>query len=308
MHTPEWLSEPGEFLLEKWAKPHDPDPYDVVIVGSGYGGSVAAARLAGCKGEDGHPLTVCVLERGREHVPGTFPDTISQLPGHVRISRFDDPVATGVRDGLFDLRIGKDVSVLVANGLGGGSLINAGVAERPERDVFKEEGWPRDLQADSEHGELDRYYEAALKMLGANPADAADLAKHKQFLNSTKNLGPKPAAVTVAFRDLCHTPERVKLTKCVNCGDCATGCNVGAKKTLSTNYLAEAWRRDAKIYTGVTVSHIVRKGDYDWEVVVTLTTPVRPLEKNPRRSIRAKHVILAAGTFGSTEILMRSRE
>ena len=153
MYKPEWLSKPAEVLFDRWTQPYPP-PYDVVIVGSGYGGAVAAARLTGCSNEDGKELTVCVLERGREHVPGTFPNGSSDLPGHMRFSRFDDPVAGGQQEGLFDLRIGKDVTVLVANGLGGGSMINAGVTAIPDQNTFTR-GWPRAIEDDWSGNEID---------------------------------------------------------------------------------------------------------------------------------------------------------
>src|SRR5690349_9758152 len=144
MDKPEWLSKGAEILVEQCRR--GAPLYDVVVVGSGYGGAVAAARLSGARdAQTGRPLTVCLLERGRERVPGTFPNSFSELPGEVRFSRFDQPQARGTPDGLFDVRIGKDVSVLLANGLGGGSLVNAGVAAMPEPDVFQA-GWPSEIR------------------------------------------------------------------------------------------------------------------------------------------------------------------
>src|SRR5262245_58048389 len=206
MYKPEWLSQPAEVLFEKWTDPYPP-PFDVVIVGSGYGGAVAAARLTGCCSEDGKELTVCVLERGREHVPGTFPSASCDLPGHVRFSRFDDPVCGGQQDGLFDLRIGKDVTVLVANGLGGGSLINAGVTAIPDRSVFMH-GWPKAIEDDwsSTGSTLERDFIRAQKMLGAQPVRTlirtpdqrtVEISKHQQFLAVMKGLDAKPATITV---------------------------------------------------------------------------------------------------------------
>ena len=297
MYKPQWLSRPAEILLHEWEW-NPPAPYDVVIVGSGYGGAVAAAKLTALQDDKGKALRVCLLERGQEHVPGTFPNNFSELPGHVRFNRFDDPVTGGVQDGLFDLRIGKDVSVLLANGLGGGSLINAGVAEKPSPEVFQK-GWPEAIRRD----DLSDYYKTAAEMLRANPARIDGIAKHRQFQNLAGNLNPQPANVTVAF----ESHHGIQEGECVACGDCATGCNVGAKYTLSKTYLAQAWRQGAEIYTGATVSH-VQKDNGSWSVFVALTTPSRPLQEKSLREIRARHVILAAGTLGSTEILMRSKE
>ena len=295
MYRPEWLSKGAEELLQI-----DPsaDPIDVLIVGSGYGGAVAAARLAQRCDEHGKPLSVVVLERGREYLPRTFPSSFSELPGHVRFSRFDDPAAKGARDGLFDVRIGEDVSVLVANGLGGGSLINAGVAAQPEWDVFDGE-WPAALRKDwggRISAQRDRDYSEARKALEATLA-TEKLAKHEQFVSFMRelNLRTERASITVDQQ------------RCVECGDCATGCNNGARKTLSTTYLAQARRYGARLYTGATVSHL-EKGDREWAVFFGLTTPSRPLEEQPLRKLRARNVILAAGALGSTEILMRSRE
>lgn len=296
MYKPEWLSKPADVLLEVWKKEADKDPrtekardpYDVIIVGSGYGGAVAAARLSACR-----DVRVCVLERGVEHVPGSFPNNFSDLPGHVRFSRFDDPVAKGVGEGLFDLRIGKDVSVLVANGLGGGSLINAGVAVEPFPDTF-DERWPAKLRTSADGKmPLSEYAARALKALGTREPDTKKVTKFDRFQEFTQGLDPKKAQITVD-------------ASCIKCGDCATGCNVGAKRTLSKSYLHTARQQGAEIYTGVSVSHIERR-DGAWSVWVAPTSDARPLKKRKLCAIRARTVILAAGSLGSTEILMRTK-
>src|SRR3990167_2077884 len=115
--------------------------FDVVIVGSGYGGSVAAQQLAGLRkkpanGGDSEAIKVCVLERGSEYLPGMFPSSFAELPGHVRLRAPNTGRVISKHEGLFDLRPGKDVSTLVANGLGGGSLINAGVLIKPKFHQF----------------------------------------------------------------------------------------------------------------------------------------------------------------------------
>src|SRR5215510_3758535 len=103
--------------------------YEVVVVGTGYGGSIAAARLA----EAGR--SVCVLERGNERQPGEYPDTL--LEG-VRAIRADTAHGTfGSPDALFDFHIDHDIDVVVGSGLGGTSQINAGVALRPAAWVFE---------------------------------------------------------------------------------------------------------------------------------------------------------------------------
>jgi choline dehydrogenase-like flavoprotein/alpha-beta hydrolase superfamily lysophospholipase len=299
MYKPEWLSEGAELLVERCE--HTADPYDVVIVGSGYGGAVAAARLAGAQDtKTGRTLKVCVLERGREHLPGTFPNNFSELPGHVRFSRFDDPEAKGVADGLFDLRIGKDVTVLVANGLGGGSLINAGIAAAPAADIF-ENGWPRKIRDEFADAKVvaERYRRAA-ERLGAELAEVEAtgeyqrLEKHFAFVDLMRRHNPRRASVTV------------NQDSCKRCGDCATGCNVGAKKTLSSTYLHEARARGAEIYTGASVFRL-DKDPGGWIVYYSLTEQPRPLQEKPLCAVRARNVILAAGALGSTEILLRSQ-
>jgi len=308
MYKPEWLSEGAERLIAKWSRGKwsrgKQQPYDVLIVGSGYGGAVAAERLALTQQTDEHGnkrnLRVCVLERGMEHLPGTFPNSFSQLPGHVRFSRFDDPIVKGVAKGLFDIRVGKDVSVLLASGLGGGSLINAGVAATPHPEVFKK-GWPKQITDEfSTPQAIDAAYGAAARALGAEiaqiekTAEFPRIAKHDEFVDLTRRLGGK-AFITVDHGE------------CKRCGDCATGCNFGAKKTLSTSFLAEARRHGVEIYTGATVSHIEKRHD-GWSVFLALTAQPRPLVENPLHEVRARTVILAAGAFGSPEILMRSKE
>jgi cholesterol oxidase len=115
--------------------------YDVVVVGSGYGGGVAASRLSRCG------KRVAVLERGREFAIGDFPDRLIEAQEQLQLSR-DGKHLTGSRLGLFDLHLGRDIHVFVGCGLGGGSLINANVSLPPDPRVWDDPVWPREISAD----------------------------------------------------------------------------------------------------------------------------------------------------------------
>jgi cholesterol oxidase len=108
--------------------------YDVVVVGSGYGGGVAAARFARAG------KSVCLLERGREFLPGEFPGRFPDLRKEMQVR--GKRVNLGSPSALYDVRVGDDMHVLIGCGLGGGSLINAGVALKPDARVFADEVWP----------------------------------------------------------------------------------------------------------------------------------------------------------------------
>ena len=329
----------------------DPETvFDVVIVGSGYGGSVAAQQLAGLEITDElagasqtRPIRVCVLERGSEYLPGMFPSSFGELPGHARYSTQGSGKVTGNLEGLFDVRLGEDVSALVANGLGGGSLINAGVMLRPDSASLAT-AFPEAVATALET----TYLDAARELLLAAPlaltapnlvepgplyADPgcppalplkfqrmADLARVAPAANghlAQDRLDTHAAEISVALASRGRTPFGVNLLACVACGDCMTGCNVGAKASLDTNLLAQASRDGAAIYTGASVLRLSRTeaaGSHDravgeclWAVEVVHTSlALRRREAYPLR-IRARKVILSAGTLGSPEILLRSR-
>ena len=106
--------------------------YDFVVVGSGYGGAITAARIAQSS-SNGSP-SVCILERGREWPVGDFPDRLDEVIGEQRSSA--NPL------GLFELLNYRDISVMKGSGLGGTSLINANVAIVPDEEVFESASWP----------------------------------------------------------------------------------------------------------------------------------------------------------------------
>ena len=170
--------------------------YDVVVVGSGYGGSIAACRLsrAGRK--------VAVLERGRELHPGEYPATTDQARRHVQVSLGDrdheDP-----RD-LFWFHAGGDVNVLSGCGLGGTSLINANVALRADPRVFEDDCWPHALQVD--RAGMDAAYARAERMLSPTPYPATfpPLAK----MEALRSAADGPHLVPDAHQR--HLPRRAQ--------------------------------------------------------------------------------------------------
>lgn len=303
------LSQPVGELLAALESRSDPDVFDcdLLIIGSGYGGAVAAARFAGAT-EAGRKLSVWLLERGAEHEPGRFPSRFAELPGHVRFSMQNGGPPSGRELGLLDARIGPDLNLLLANGLGGGSLINANVMVRPEDEVFQQ-GWPSELDAES----LREGYERAEAMLKPVPLPRAiDLGKLAALRGLAGAGEVKRAPVHVNW-DGEPSAAGVTMSPCTLCGDCLTGCNQGAKGSLDTNYLAWARQRHVAMFTGVSglwLTALPAAGTrpegwaLHWQPTDSL---LRPPTGQMHRPIRARRVVLAAGALGSTELLLRSR-
>jgi len=251
-----WLSR-GVSELFDGAAPSRPPHFDVLIVGSGYGGAIAAAMLAGSRflpgnGQPPRKVRIGLLERGDEYLPGSFPSELSELPGHVRFCLPGATSAKGVRWGLFDVRVGADVVTVVANGLGGGSLINAGVMLQPLDDVLAESAWPSAIRSDP--GALGRFYNCARDWLGVlKPTTVAAAGMAPPKLGVMKELGGSPVPITVALESGSRSSAGVTMNPCLGCGDCATGCNHGAKESLDVNLLVHARRAGVEIYTGATV-------------------------------------------------------
>jgi cholesterol oxidase len=274
--------------------------YDAIIIGSGYGGGVAAARLARAG------KRVAILERGREIPVGAFPRRFSDLRNDLQLSSRHTQL--GSPTGLYDVRLGDDMHVLVGCGLGGGSLINAGVALRPDARVFSDPAWPGELARDPL---LDAgYLEAQRWLRPARDAAAHERSKLKALGAASVALGVAPVAapVTVSFQDGVN-PAGIAQPACTLCGDCCGGCNVGAKNTVAMTYLPDAVRHGAHIFTHVKVGHLAQDGGSGrWRVSFQVQPGSEEAGVDKVGCISAPLVVLAAGTLGSTEILLRSRE
>ncbi|HEX8089643.1 MAG TPA: GMC family oxidoreductase N-terminal domain-containing protein, partial [Blastocatellia bacterium] len=269
--------------------------YDFIVIGSGYGGSITAARIAGA----GLNRSVCILERGREWPVGTFPDNLATGLAAARSSA--NPL------GLYDFLNYRDISVIKGSGLGGTSLINANVAIIPDREVFEQAGWPRSLDYDS----LLPYYKLARQTLDANPHPRGgndhpqQLAKVKALDIRARQIGKRafPLDIAVNFTVDGKNRHGVEQKPCIDCGDCVSGCNVGAKNTLYMNYLPIAAKAGAQIFTQTKVEWVEKLSGGGWRVH-------GKHYKNQRESdsftMDAKNVILGAGSINSTEILLRS--
>ncbi|HEU0159449.1 MAG TPA: NAD(P)-binding protein, partial [Hyphomicrobiaceae bacterium] len=161
--------------------------YDAIVIGSGYGGGVAAARLARAG------KRVAVLERGREIPVGAFPRRFSDLRNDLQLSSRQTQL--GSPTGLYDVRLGDDMHILVGCGLGGGSLINAGVALRPDARVFSDPAWPGELARDPL---LDAgYLEAQRWLRPARDAAAHERSKYQALGAASVALGVAPVAAPV---------------------------------------------------------------------------------------------------------------
>ena len=267
--------------------------YDAVVIGSGYGGGVAASRLARMG------LRVAVLEQGRLWRPGDFPITgrarLKTLRLTGRAPKLGDPA------GLYYLSVGKGLTVFGSSGLGGGSLINAGVALRPDLGRLRKAGWPKAVVGD---GFLLTGLARAEAMLGIAPVPAPE--RFAKFGGMCRAAEASGRSVQLPPMTISHRPgpnaAGVMQYACRHCGDCWSGCNVGAKNTVGITYIADAVDHGAAVFCESRAQSI-SKTQSGWEIVVQDLSKV-----NASRRMQAPLVVLAAGTLGSTELLLRAQQ
>jgi cholesterol oxidase len=265
--------------------------YDIVIVGSGYGGAITAARLASANLNP--KRSICILERGKEWQPGDYPETLADVVGATRSDL--NPL------GLYELLNYPDISVIKGSGLGGTSLINANVAIVPDREVFEQFNWPGAITYDA----LLSYYQRARQVLAANPhPKALDLAKVQALNRRAQELGMSVKAldIVVNFTIDGANSYGVQQKPCINCGNCVTGCNVGAKNTLYMNYLPMAKAAGAVIHTQTKVEWLEKLASGGWRIHLKYVEG----QSSQEYTLDAGEVILSAGSLNTTEILLRS--
>ena len=274
--------------------------YTAIVIGSGYGGAIAASRLARAGQQ------VCVLERGKEFQPGEYPDTEAEALCEMQAHTTEGHI--GPRTGLYDFHLGPDINVFVGCGLGGTSLVNANVSLRAEPRIFDDPRWPQSLRADLTTLVEDGYRRAE-DMLKPSPYpnEFPTLPKLKAQEKSAAAMGQpfSRPPLNVTFTDGVNHVG-VDQRACVLCGDCVSGCNHGSKNTVLMNYLPDAWNHGAEIYTQVAVRHLERRNNR-WVVHYHLLNSGREQFDAPTMFVTADLVILGAGTLGSTEILLRSQ-
>ncbi len=274
--------------------------FDVLIIGSGFGGSVSALRLA----EKGY--RVGVLEAGRRFTEETYPTTSWRLKDFLWAPKLG-------LTGLQRIHILRDVVVLAGAGVGGGSLVYANTLYVPGKPFFDDPQW-RDITDWAD--ELAPYYDQAARMLGVvdnptmTPSDEVMKAVADEMgVGHTFRLTP----VGVYFGDGPGVtrpdpffggvgPAR---TGCIECGECMTGCRYNAKNTLPKNYLALAEAAGARVYPMTTVTGLEERdgGGYTIDTVRT-----GALGRPRVRTLSAEHVIVAAGTFNTQKLLHRMKD
>lgn len=272
--------------------------YDVVVIGSGFGGSVAALRAA----EKGY--SVAVLEAGRRFADHELPQT------SWRSRRFLWAPALGCygiqRITLLAGRRGAGLLVLAGAGVGGGSLVYANTLYRPLPDFYRDPQW-RDLT--DWQAELAPWYDQASRMLGVTtypretPADAAMRAVAGR-MGVAGTYRPTPVAVHFGtpgqtVPDPYFGGAGPARAGCLHCGECMTGCRHNAKNSLVKNYLWLAERAGVTVrpMTTVTAVRPDRRG-YTVETVRTGGWPRRH-----RRTFQADQVVFAAGALGTQQLL-----
>ncbi len=280
--------------------------FDAIVIGSGFGGSVSACRLA----ETGH--RVLVLERGRRWTPEDYP----RKPGDGWVY---DPDCPERENGWIDLRFFGDMIVAQGAGVGGGSLIYANISVEAPEFLF-DQGWPAEVT----HQELAPYYQRVVEVMAVQQVpDNQNTRRFQLMREGAEKIGeghrfrPLPLAVSFSDKWSYDLPDAFdhrhseRFTNaqgqeqgtCIHLGYCDLGCPVKAKNTLDLNYLAWAEQKGAEIRPLHVVQKIAPEG-LGYRVFFDRLVDGRRVPG----SETATKVFLAAGSLGSTELLFRCRD
>jgi cholesterol oxidase len=269
---------------------------DVIVIGSGFGGSVSALRLA----EKGYRVTV--LEAGQRFTRETLPKTSWDLKSFLWAPRLG-------LTGMQRITWLKDVVIVSGAGVGGGSLVYANTLYTPLPPFYKDPQWAHITDWESE---LAPHYDQAQRMLGVveNPlVTRADTIFQKVAADMGVGDTFHPTPVGVFFGepgkevdDPYFGGAGPRRTGCIRCGNCMIGCRFGAKNRLDTNYLYLAEGLGAVVEPLTTVTRVEQDGDR-WVV-----TSVPTGKKGPVTRRTAQHVVMAAGTLGTQKLLHAMRD
>ncbi|KAI1376514.1 FAD/NAD(P)-binding domain-containing protein [Hypoxylon crocopeplum] len=316
-----WGDDPKTAQFPRISKPMElmRHSYDCVVIGSGYGGGVAASRMARA-GE-----SVCLLERGKERWPGEYPDDAGDALGQLHYSGEFAPkwlpnklVSGGDPTGMYHMIFGNGQNAVVCNGLGGTSLMNANVYLEADKDTLRLEAWPEEIRDHPD--DLDQYYDKAAKVLEPEeyPEDWPKLPKlellkkQAKCLNMTDNF--RRVRQTTRFRNGPNSCG-VEMSPSALTGQDATGLNDSSKNTTLVTYLADAWNWGADMFCEAEVRYITKAPEGQTGYIVYFAWHGRNrghFKANLHGDLMWVHarkaVFLGAGAVGSTEILLRSRD
>jgi cholesterol oxidase len=286
--------------------------YDYIIIGSGFGGSVSAMRLT----EKGY--SVLVLERGKRFADKDFPKSNWNLPKYLWLPALR-------LHGIFEMTFMNGLLALHGSGVGGGSLMYGNVLIEPDDRLFAASSWSH---LNDWKTELRPHYATARNMLGVarNPriTPADEICKQiAESLGYGHTFEPLPVGVffgeeNATVADPFFGGEGPERTGCNFCGGCMVGCRYNAKNTLPKNYLYLAEKNGATVIPEVKARDIkplsplpegegsgVRDDGARYEITFSSSTAFL---RKPESKVRARNVIVSAGTVGTLELLFRCRD
>jgi cholesterol oxidase len=278
--------------------------FDVLIIGSGFGGSVSALRLT----EKGYK--VGVLEAGARFRDEDFAKTSFEIKKYL----FRPEVGCY---GIQRIEAVRDSLIMAGAGVGGGSLVYANTLYEPLEAFYRDSQW-RDIT--DWKTELAPYYDQAKRMLGVvenplrTPADDV-MEQVAKDLGVEDTFHPTPVGVFFGGPEMPHGTEvedpyfggaGPTRHTCIECGDCMTGCKYNAKNTLVKNYLYLAEQKGAQVLPLCTVTRVEQREDGGYDVTFKFTKAKRTTAK-VTRTFSAEHVIFAAAAIGTQKLLHKMK-